>query len=179
MDSFIMVRPTGTAMNEKVGAWATAEMKHAIDHWRRQFRGDARVKNDSDITDEDIAANNLILWGDPQSNRILAKVASQLPLHWDAQGIHTQRANYSGDHHVTVMIYPNPLNPKRYIVVDSGFTYRDYDYLNNARQTPKLPDWAIIDISVPVSSRAPGAIADAGFFGEGWEFKASKEAVQR
>ena len=179
MDSFIMVRPTGAAMNEKIGAWVTAEMKHAIDHWRRQFRGDARVKNDSDITDEDIAANNLILWGDPQSNRLLAKVASQLPLHWDGQGIRTPQANYSADHHVPVMIYPNPLNPKRYLVVNSGFTYREYDYLNNARQTPKLPDWAIVDISVPVSSRAPGAIVNAGFFGEQWEFKASKEAAQR
>ncbi len=48
-------------------------MKHAIDHWRRQFRGEARVKDDKDITDADIAAHNLILWGDPSSNAILAQ----------------------------------------------------------------------------------------------------------
>ena len=68
-----------------------------------------------------------------------------------------------------VLIYPNPLNPKRYIVLNSGFTFREYDQLNNARQVPKLPDFAIVDVSVPVSSRAPGGIADAGFFGEDWE----------
>ena len=68
MDSFLMVRPTGPALNEKVGQWADAEMRHAVDHWRRQFRGEARVKDDKDVTEADIAAHNLILWGDPGSN---------------------------------------------------------------------------------------------------------------
>src|SRR5438093_6239149 len=86
---------------------------------------------------------------------------------------------FSADHHALVMIYPNPLNPKRYVVLNSGFTFREYDYLNNARQVPKLPDWAIVDIAVPVSSRAPGGIANAGFFGEQWEFEASPNEAGR
>jgi hypothetical protein len=67
------------------------------------------------------------------------------------------------------MIYPNPLNPKRYVVLNSGFTFREYDYLNNARQTPKLPDFAVVDVDRPASSRTPGRIVAAGFFGERWE----------
>jgi pimeloyl-ACP methyl ester carboxylesterase len=169
MDSFLMVRPTGKAMNEKVGAWATAEMNHAIDHWRKQFRGEARVKNDDEISDADIAAHNLVLWGDPQSNKALAKIADKLPIRWDAQGVRVGAQTYSSDHHVPVMIYPNPLNPNRYVVLNSGFTFREYDYLNNARQVAKLPDWAIVDVNVPVSSRFPGGIVNAGFFGEKWE----------
>ncbi len=43
-------------------------MKHATDHWRKQFRGDAPVKDDTEITDADIANSNLVLWGDPMSN---------------------------------------------------------------------------------------------------------------
>ena len=180
MDSFLMVKPTGRPMNESVGAWADAEMKHAIDHWRRQFRGDARVKNDADITDDDIASNNLVLWGDPRSNKLLAKIADQLPIRWDAQGVHTPAANYPADRYVPVLIYPDPLNARRYVVLNSGFTFREYDYLNNARQTPKLPDWAIVDSSASISSRAPGGIATAGFFDEQWKFKVPpKEAAQR
>jgi len=53
--------------------------------------------------------------------------------------------------------------------LNSGFTFREYDYLSNARQTPKLPDYAIIDLDVPVSSRSPGGVREAGFFGENWE----------
>jgi hypothetical protein len=169
MDSFLMVRPTGTPLNEKVGAWASAEMKHALDHWRRQFRGDARVKDDSAVTDADIAAHNLVLWGDPSSNKLLAKIAEKLPVHWDAQSVRAGTQTYSGDHHVPVLIYPNPLNPRRYVVLNSGFTFREYDYLNNARQIPRLPDYAVIDINVPVSSKAPGGIVNAGFFDEHWQ----------
>ncbi len=74
------------------------------------------------------------------------------------------------------MIYPNPLNPKRYVVLNSGFTFREYDYLNNARQVPKLPDFAVVDVAVPVSSRAPGGIVAAGFFTETWGLPASGAA---
>lgn len=174
MDSFVMVRPTGQPLNAKVGAWAAAEQAHAIEHWRRQFRGDARVKNDTEISDDDIAKNNLILWGDPQSNQLLAKIAAKLPIRWDGQGVRAGESNFSSDHNVPVMIYPNPLNPKRYVVLNSGFTFREYDYLNNARQVPKLPDYAIVDIDTPVSSRAPGGIVTAGFFDEKWKWKSAR-----
>jgi dienelactone hydrolase len=174
MDSFIMVRPTGQPVNEKVGAWAQAEMAHAIDHWRRQFRGEARVENDTEVSDSEIATNNLVLWGDPQSNKLLAKIAAQLPIRWDGQSIQMPQASYPADRYVPVFIYPNPLNPKRYIVINSGFTFREFDYANNARQTPKLPDWAIVDVSVPVSVRKPGGITDAGFFDEEWKLGKAK-----
>jgi hypothetical protein len=169
MDSFLMVRPTGKPLNDKVGAWASAEMKHAIDHWRKQFRGEARVKDDNAVSAEDIAAHNLILWGDPSSNQILAQIAAKLPIRWDNKGIRVGDKTYDAAHHVPVLIYPNPLSPRRYVVLNSGFTFREYDYLNNARQVPKLPDWAIIDVNTPPSSRAPGKIVDAAFFGERWE----------
>jgi predicted peptidase len=174
MDSFLFVQPTGTAMNPKVDAWAKGELEHAITHWRQQFRGDARVKKDSEITDADIAQHNLVLWGDPQSNALLAKIADKLPIKWTKQGLWAGAVNHSADKHVPVMIYPNPLNPQKYVVINSSFTYREYDYLNNARQTPKLPDWAVIDISKPVTSRWPGGIVEAGFFGERWELLPKK-----
>jgi hypothetical protein len=140
MDAFIMARPTGQPMNEKGGAWATAEMDHAIDHWRQQFRGEARIKSDADLTDVEMAANKLVIWGDPQSNQLLARIASQLSILWDAHGVHTPQADYPADKYVPVLIYPDPLNPKHYVVINSGFTFREFDYTNNARQSPKLPD---------------------------------------
>ncbi|MBI4657822.1 MAG: prolyl oligopeptidase family serine peptidase [Verrucomicrobia bacterium] len=173
LDSFLMVRPTGKPLSPKVGAWAEAEHAHAVEHWRRQFRGQARVKADVDVTEADIADHHLVLWGDPQSNALLAKIAPQLPIRWDAAGVHLGGKSNSAEHHVLVLIYPNPLNPNRYVVLNSGFTFREYDYLNNARQVPKLPDYAVVDINVPVSSRGPGGIAAAGFFGERWELKPS------
>jgi dienelactone hydrolase len=174
-DSFIVVRPTGAALNERVGAWAAAEQSHFTTEWRRQFRGEARVKADTEITEADIAANNLILWGDPRSNSVIAKIIDRLPVRWDAQGVKVGDQLYTADRHAPILIYPNPLNPKRYIVINSGFTFREYDYTTNARQTPKLPDYAVVDLSVPATTRAPGRIVTAGFFNERWEWVPSKQ----
>ncbi len=172
LSSFLMVTVAeGAPFSKPVGAWVTAEQMHAIKEWRHQFRGEPRVKRDIDVTPEDIAQHNLILWGDPGSNQILKQIADKLPIRWTKEGITAGKKSYAADKHALVAIYPNPLNPKRYVVLNSGFTYREYDYLNNARQVPKLPDWAIVDISTPPNSRYPGKIADAGFFGEQWEYK--------
>jgi hypothetical protein len=169
MDRFLMVRPTGKPMNEKVGAWAAGEMNHAVTHWRRQFRGDAPVKDDSAVTDADIASSSLILWGDPSSNAVLAKIADKLPVKWTKDGVVLGDKTYDVGTHVPVLIFPNPLNPNKYVVLNSGFTFREYDYLNNARQVPKLPDYAVLDVTTPPNSRWPGKVVRAGFFGEKWE----------
>ena len=175
MDSFLMVRPTGTPLNDKAGKWVAAEQAHALDHWRRQYRGDARVLDDTKITDAEIAAHNLVLWGDPASNQVLKRIADKLQIRWDAESVKVGAKSFSAGNNVVVMIYPNPLNPKKYVVLNSGFTFREYDYLNNARQISKLPDWAVVDINQPVTARLPGGIAAAGFFGEKWELKATPE----
>jgi hypothetical protein len=69
------------------------------------------------------------------------------------------------------MIYPNPLNPGKYLVLNSSFTFRDYAYLNNARQVPMLPDWAVVDLTTPPDAVWPGKIVAADFFDEKWQLK--------
>src|SRR5258706_3066476 len=169
MDRFVIVKPTGTALNEKVGKWAAGECEHAILHWHRQFRGEAMVKNDVDVSEADIASSNLVLFGDPSSNKLIARIAQKLPIRWGPREIVVGEKTLPAAQHAVAMIYPNPLNPKKYVVLNSGFTFREYDYLNNARQVSKLGDYAIVDLDVPVSSRYPGGVVEAGFFGEQWQ----------
>ncbi|MFO0812184.1 MAG: prolyl oligopeptidase family serine peptidase [Gemmatales bacterium] len=171
MDSFLIVKPSGTSPHAKVNEWVEAEMNRAIDHWRRQFRGIPRVKMDKEVTDADINNHNLILWGTPESNSVIQRVSGKLPLYWPGGKLKTKTAEFDQATHVPLLIYPNPLNPSKYVVLNSGFTFRDYDYLNNARQVPKLPDWAIIDITTPPNSRWPGKVVDANFFNEEWQWK--------
>jgi hypothetical protein len=171
MDSFVFVTPTGTPLAPGVAAWVASEQKHAITEWRRQFRGEAQVTQDKDVTDAEIAASNLVLWGDPGSNRVLARIADRLPVKWTAEGVVVGGKTYAADTHAPVLIYPNPLNPKKYVVLNSGFTFREFDYLNNARQTPKLPDYAVVDTTTPPGPRYPGKIVQAGFFNEDWKLQ--------
>ncbi len=169
MNRFIIVKPTGKPLVPSTAAWVNAEMNRAIKEWRRQFRGEAIVRNDADVSVEDILTANLILWGDPGSNRMLGRLLPKLPLSWDALKLGIGKQSFSAAGHMPVMIFPNPLNPIKYVVINSGFTFREYDYLNNARQVPKLPDFAIVDLSTPPDGRWPGRIAHAGFFNERWE----------
>ncbi len=171
MDSFIFVRPGAASQHPLVEEWVQAELEHAVVHWRQQFRGNARVKRDQDIDERDIASANLVLFGDPTSNSVLARVVDQLPIRWNHERLEIGKSVLDAATHVPLLIYPNPLNRERYVVLNSGFTYREYDYLNNARQVPKLPDWAIVDVRTPITSRSPGKVVDANFFGEAWEVK--------
>ena len=171
MDSFVFVRPTGTAANPIVGKWVDAELNRAIEHWRRHFRGDARVVNDTDVTDELVQQVNLILWGDPSSNRVMAKMTDQLPIRWTNSTITVGERDYAADTHAPILIYPNPMNPDRYVVLNSSFTFREYAYLNNARQVPMLPDWAIVNLKIPPGPVWPGEVVAADFFNESWQLK--------
>lgn len=171
MDSFIFVRPTGKGWHSQTEQWAKSELTRAIEHWRRHFRGEARVKDDRDITDADIASANLVLWGDPQSNSVLSRIAKDLPITWSQEQIAAGEQTFPAERHALIAIHPNPLNPDRYVVLNSSFTFRDYAYLNNARQVPMLPDWAVVDVSAPPDAVWPGKIAAADFFDEQWRLK--------
>jgi hypothetical protein len=170
-DSFLMVSPTGSPMNEMVGNWTKAEEAHAIKMWRTQMRGDAPVKNDTDVTDADIASSNLVLWGDPQSNKVLARIADRLPIRWTADSVVLGDRKFAAASNAPVLIYPNPLNPKKYVVINSGMTMREYSESNNALQVAYLPDYAVVDLTTPPGPRWPGKILAAGFFDEQWRLQ--------
>jgi hypothetical protein len=171
MSSFVFVKPTGKPLNDKVGAWVKDELDHAVGFWRKVFRGETPVKDDSAITDADLQNSNLILWGDPSSNAVLKKIVAQLPVKWDAKNLVFAGQTYDATHTAPVLIFPNPLNPAKYIVLNSGPTFREDALLNNSQQIPKLPDWAIIDVNTPADGKWPGAVLNAGFFDEQWQAK--------
>ena len=171
MNSFLFVRPTGKPMHAKTAEWVSSELKRAVVHWRKQFRGHARIKDDVAVTKQDVASSNLVLWGDPQSNKLLGQIIGDLPITWTAGKLSFDKSSYDAGGHMPVMIYPNPGNPRRYVVLNSSFTYREYAYLNNARQVPMLPDWAVVDLSTPPGTVWPGKIVEANFFDERWRVK--------
>jgi dienelactone hydrolase len=168
----VFVRPTGTPLNPAVGAWTLAEMERARQAWHRTFRGDIPVVDDTAVTDEMARTHSLVLWGDPQSNRYLARVAPRLPVRWDARGVRFGDKTYDAATHVPELIYPNPLAKNgAYVVVNSGFTWIDYAAGSNAEHAPKLPDWAVRDITRGAGAPLSESVADAGFFDERWRVK--------
>jgi hypothetical protein len=171
LDRFIIVKPTRDPMHERTGAWAAAECDRAIRDWRTVFRGEPLV--DTDFEMEEYGRSNLVLFGDPSSNRLLADMLKhwpdKLPVKWSDGKLVMGDKTYPADSHMPVLIFPNPLNQNRYVVLNSGITFREGNTVSNALQVPKLPDYAIIDVTAPADPGAPGKVVDAGFFGEKWE----------
>ncbi len=171
-ERFLVVRPTGNAWNAAVGQWTRSALEQFVADWRAQFRGDVRLKDDVEISDADLADSHLIVFGDPGSNRLLARLTNSLPVTWTPSQLRLGTNDVSATQNVPVLIYPNPLNPRRYLVVNSGHTFAAWNG-TNARQTPWLPDWAILPVESRVSSAAstpaaPLAVA-AGFFDDNWK----------
>ena len=169
LDAFVFVLPSGSEASEDVGNWIAREAEHALVHWQRHFRGDVVAMRDSEITAEIAAKNHLICFGTPQSNSVIANAMAKLPVQWNDESIAIGGQDFDASAHLPVMIYPNPAASDRYLVFNSGFTFREYDYLNNARQTPKLPDWAVVDVRSEPTPMGPGKIVAADFFDERWQ----------
>ncbi len=171
MDRFVMVNPTGRANSEAIGKWTETQLGQALSDWELQFRAKPRVVDDIDLTRDDIENSNLILWGDAGSNLLIERIIDQLPLNWTSDTLALGQAEAGAVTHVPVLIFPNPLNPNRYVVLNSGFTFSRFGHMSNATQTPKLPDWALVDITKPYNAGDPDCIAAAGFFNERWQLK--------
>ena len=94
-----------------------------------------------------------------------------LPLTWTKEQIALNGKAVSAANHVPVLIYPNPLNPSRYVVLNSGHTFHEADFKGtNALLYPRLGDWAVIKPTPTKEDPAAYEVAAAGLFDENWQF---------
>lgn len=168
MAPFLVVTPSGQSKHPRVEQWVEFEREHFLNRWRALYRGEVRLKRDSDVTDDDIRAYHLILWGDADSNSIIKRIAAGLPIGWNETSLTVAGQTYDASSHVPLMIYPNPLHADKYVVLNSGPTHREGHDRTNSLQNPKLPDWAVIDIRQPPDAFTPGRVVAADFFDERW-----------
>jgi hypothetical protein len=118
-----------------------------------------------------LARNNIVLFGDPGSNEIIARVIDGLPIRWTRYELVVNGVKYDPKTHVPVLIVPNPLHRTRYVVINSGHTFRGADLRGtNALLYPRLGDWAVLK-PVPTGDDAAAAeVVAAGLFDEFWRF---------
>jgi len=84
------------------------------------------VVDDTQLTESDLRDKNLVLYGNPKSNRVLKKflATGKVPLAFDSNGITLAGKRYEGDDVGIKMIFPNPYNPDRVFIVVAGVTWR-------------------------------------------------------
>jgi predicted esterase len=163
---FLVVRGTGAPWNLVHQTYADDVLKRFQEEWRFGFRGEVPVKDDRDVTAADWNNANVALLGDPGSNTVLARILDKLPIRWTRDSIRVGDRDFSAGC-VPVLIYPNPLNPERYVVINSGHTFGMTEIQgSNAHLYPRLPDWAVLK----PGGGSPEVLA-ADYFDEGWKFK--------
>jgi dienelactone hydrolase len=161
---FLCVRGTGKTWHDATGKHVEAELKRFQDEWHKYLRGELAVKDDEEVTEEDIAGKHLILFGDPNSNSLIAQILNRLPLKWTKESIELGGKTYTSADHVPVLIYPSPLNSARYVVLNSGHTFHAADFKGtNALLYPRLGDYAVLKVTEKDASPAV-----AGIFDEFW-----------
>jgi dienelactone hydrolase len=170
MDAFLCVRGTGTPWHEATQQYAEANLQRFQQEWNRYLRGELPVKDDIDVTEEDMVRKHLILFGDPASNALIAQVLDGLPLKWTQERITFGGKTYAAAGHVPVLIYPSPLNVARYVVLNSGHTFHAADFRGtNALLYPRLGDYAVLRPAATEKDPAAAEVVTAGLFDDAWQ----------
>ena len=169
MQPFVCVRGTGTPWNEAHEAWTEWTLARFETDWDKWMRGIVPVVDDSELTEELISSRNLVLFGDPGSNAVISQVVESLPLRWTEREIELNGVRYETGSHGICLIFPNPLNPRRYVVINSGMTMREKDFVaSNSWLFPKLGDAAVIRFTEESDGSFAEETVFATIFTESW-----------
>jgi pimeloyl-ACP methyl ester carboxylesterase len=171
-ESFLCVKGTGSPYSELTGVSAQAQLRRFVKEWDKWMRGELLVKADKDVTEADIKNKNLILFGDPSSNALIAKVLPKLPLAWTAEQLTVNGQRYESSKYLPILIYPNALNPNKYVVINSGHTFHDAEFKGtNALLFPHLGDYAVVRPMPTAKDPAAFEVMKGGIFDDSWKYK--------
>jgi hypothetical protein len=168
-ESYWIVKPSKEGWHASCDQYAQAAVDQFAAIWDRYFRGTLSIVQDSKYEEK---FENLVLFGDPQSNSLIAKVLPRLPITWTKEKLVVNGVEYDSKTHIPVLIYPNPLNANQnYVVLNSGHTFKEADLKGtNALLYPRLGDWAVIKPTPTEKDPAAYEVVAAGLFDENWQF---------
>lgn len=75
------------------------------------------AKADVEVSDEDVARCNLLVYGGPDVNKFAARIAADLPVQFGRGKFTAGSKVYDQPTNCVAFLHPNPLNPKRYVLV--------------------------------------------------------------
>lgn len=127
---------------------------------------------DTAVTEQHIAQKNLVLFGNAPTNSILARISKNLPVKMDANRIVADDAQYTSERIGYILIYPNPLNTKKYVAVFAGnhedtigCFHKIWPYFHSI---PRDVDFAIFEL---VSDYGYVIWRKRGVFGTHWNWQ--------
>ncbi len=149
-----------------------ARIKAQLWWWRAN--GHVHVVADEAVDARMIEEYNLILFGGPESNTVMARIAGELPISVQPGEITVGDRKIEGEGWAVRMIYPNPLNRRRFVLVNAGTDVegmRLTEVLGTMHSAAGLPDYIIYNREV--KTKGWGGVTAAGFFDQTWRLDRS------
>jgi pimeloyl-ACP methyl ester carboxylesterase len=120
---------------------------------------DLKVVTDTELSETDRRANNLLLYGTQATNSILAHFGERLSLEFQKASLTVNGRVYEGDKVALMALFPHPENPDRYVAVHGGVT-PDAITWGSHLNLNLLPDFIVYN---------GGDLLDWGFWNNEWK----------
>jgi acetyl esterase/lipase len=163
---FVLVR--GTRGTKEETDALTAMARRFADDWYAYAEGRAAVIRDSEVTPALMRQRNLVLFGLPETNELVARIAPRLPFRLSRRAVTLPDGKTFPMEGTGLMLtYPNPLAPDRYVLVCHGIPWGEGRSPNH--RFDLLPDFALYR-----AESLPGIGINrylaAGLFDANWQY---------
>ena len=138
--------------------------------WIGFAQGMPDVVADSEVTENHIRDRNLVICGSPDTNIFLARIADRLPIRIGADCYEVGAHSFPSAGCGLQFVYPNPLNPKRLVLVVHGVQWGPRLQVNH--KLDFLPDFIVYtETTIKDGTWFPtNAFLCAGYFDMNWQF---------
>lgn len=114
--------------------------------WEEWQHWPPRLVRDDELSDADAAGYSLILIGGPGDNLVTARLMERLPFALGPDRVVVDGHEFTARDAAFQVVYPNPLNPQRYVLIQAATSPRGMYYIG---QAPSQADFSVVDGCLP------------------------------
>ena len=155
------------------GAVDQSDARTFAARWQIFADGEARIKSAAEVTDDDKANFNLILFGTRATNPLIAQIADELPLELTPQGYRIGTREVKALDIGLRLVWRSPWNEDRLIGVCSGETWGTALPPNHVWDL--IPDYIIYEYRTELDGT--NRALEAGFFDGNWQLPGGSQMM--
>ncbi|TGV03424.1 PHB depolymerase family esterase [Flavivirga rizhaonensis] len=159
---FILIKGSLGSKSQRISEDSLANK--FINIWENSYYVKPELKTDYEVMDTDIQSSNLILLGNQYTNKIFKAIYKQTPLKVEKDYIELDGRKFKGNALGYYMVYPNPLNPKKYMVLIGG-----NDLSKVTLDKRNLAEDGFFDYEIFNYRYRIAEIIDKGYFNQYWK----------
>jgi pimeloyl-ACP methyl ester carboxylesterase len=117
--------------------------KSVVKFWKVWQNQPPRLFKDTELTGKDATAYSLLLIGGPEANRVTAQISKTVPLKIEGDQIIIDDKSFLAPESAVQIIYPNPLNSKRYVLVTAATSAEGMSLANPLSKDQEIWDFIV------------------------------------